>query len=106
MPKLFIVTYETWDDESLEVGEADDKGFACRNEYLRDAIQDLMASSPYTDTRSIETNHWSDNGTSNWITVYNGMDWQTGETTNKILHRSAGISNASWGRIVKLIKGE
>lgn len=102
----FSVTYETWDEDSLEIGETDDKGFACENERLRDAIQELMASSPHTDTRSIETNCWPDNGGSRWITVYNGMDWQTGETTNKSLHRPESITNASWGRVVKLIKGE
>lgn len=102
----FIVTYETWDEESLETGETDDRGFACENESLRDAISELMVSSPYTDTRSIETNCWPDNGTSRWITVYNGRDWQTGETTNKSLHRPEGITAASWCRIVKLIKGE
>lgn len=37
--KRFSITYETWDDESLEVSEADDIGFACRNEYLREAIR-------------------------------------------------------------------
>ena len=100
--QLFDVTYETWDDESLESG---DKGFISRNERLRDAVSELMQSSPFTDTREIATNCWPDNGTSTWITVYNGTDWETGETTNKSLHRPDGISNASWRRIVKLIKG-
>lgn len=103
--KQFSITYETWDDESIEAGETDDKGYACENESLRDAIRELMESSPTTDTQSIETNQWPDNGTSTWVSVYNGLDWNSGETTNKSLHRSAGITNASWSRIVKLIKG-
>ncbi len=101
--KQFTVTYETWDDVSIEAGDTDDKGYAeCSS--LRDAIQELMASSPTTDTWSIETNQWPDNGTSTCVTVYGGLDWNSGETTNKSLHRSAGITNASWSRIVKLIK--
>lgn len=105
MVKQFNVTYETWDDESIEAGETDDRGYACENETLRDAIRELMASSATADIQSIETNRWPDNGASTYVTVCNGLDWDSGETTNKSLHRPTGITNASWSRIVRLIKG-
>lgn len=36
----FAVTFERWDDESLDIGETDDTGYVAQNVSLRDAIRD------------------------------------------------------------------
>lgn len=37
------------------------------------------------------------------VTVYNGMEFRTGEFENRTLHRPKGVTNSSWERICRNI---
>lgn len=70
------ITYETWDEESLEAGETDDRGFEIESEEydFRDLIQ-LMRDGGYSE----------DSG--NWFSTPDPeRDFQTGEETFRSLH--------------------
>lgn len=82
------ITYETWDEESLEIGETDDKGW-----YLEDdnyeTLQDVVDS-----VRNYNWVNWSSSnpGPRDWISSEAEVDMRSGERTtyNLFIERDDG----------------
>lgn len=103
MPK-FNVTYEIVTDESAEQGDCEERGFISENVSLRDALDDVSATrtSRCDGVISIEPS-CSDTGQARWITVDNGMEFETGAYESRSLHIPAHVTVASRRRIARLM---
>ena len=100
---MFSVTYEIVTQESSEEGEAEESGFVIENATLREAVSELF------DTRTsgcsgVESVEPSDSVVSyaRWITVYNGMEYETGAHESRSLHIPDHVTAASRRRIARL----
>jgi hypothetical protein len=102
----FNVYYAITDD-----GECEETGAVVIAECLRDAIKDLFR----TRTNEVGGIHGIEANcdplpVSGWLefspscTVYNGMEYRTGQYENRSLHPCGRITASSWRRIVRLIK--
>jgi len=82
MPVRINITFETWDEESIEVGETDTKGFLAEDEpyTLRELIDLLAYSEPSTDPLPDQPSTYI------WYTEYGEPDMITGDTTNHSFH--------------------
>lgn len=111
MPK-FTVSYAIISQESAEYGESEEQGTIDVNLTLRDAISDLLKTrtNEVGGIQSIEANchPLPVSGVLEFppsVTVYNGLEYRTGETENRTLSPQGKITAASWRRIARLIKG-
>ena len=95
--------YETWDHESIEAGDTDDRGFTYQdevytlrdlvNEMRRDAITEPSSSSPHAGM---------------WFTsVDPDEDYRTGERTYHSIHLTrvdgSAVDTRTMKRIIRLI---
>ena len=101
----FNVTYEIVTQESAEYGEADESGFVCEDVTLREAIEALgqTRTNRVDGIAGIEAND-SRIGTARWITVDNGMEYETGAHESRSLHMPDSLTSATRRRIYRLIK--
>lgn len=82
MPVNIDITYETWDEESIEAGETDDKGFLAEDTpYSFRELVDLLACSE-ASVNPIPRQP----STYIWYTEYGESDMFTGEVTNHSFH--------------------
>ena len=106
---VFNVSYEIVTQESAAIGDYDETGFAGELLPLREAIQTLFGTR--TNRVDCATDVSSDNGTARdldrnpaprWITVQNGMEFETGayESRSLIL---GDITESSRKRIARLV---
>lgn len=102
---LFNVTYEIISQDSAELGDAARRGFAGVELDLRSAIRELFeVETQETDCiQAIEPN-CSDLSAARCVTVYNGMQYHTGNFENRSLHFPEHITPSSAARIVRLIQ--
>lgn len=102
---LFNVTYEIVSQNSAEFGEAERRGYAGVELDLRSAIRELFeVETPETDCiQAIEPN-CSNLSSARWVTVYNGMQYETGKFENRSLHFPEHITPSSAARIVRLVQ--
>jgi hypothetical protein len=97
----FAVSLETWDEESLEAGETDQKEYI-QGLTLREAIAEI-------NNAGGNAGGPGDGGIQNsgrWFTFYsgcNGDSFQDGESTNASLFPPRNITNSSYKRIARLI---
>lgn len=98
----FIVTYEVITRESAECGEAEERGVICEGETLREAIRELNCTrtNRVDGVEAVEPSN--SHGRARWITVYNGMEFETGAHENRSLHISDSVSDSSARRIARL----
>ena len=79
----YRMTYETWDEESLEIGETDDKGWEVEDggkcEYLEDILRTVSADANWLEWSCSPANGHS------WIISEGYTDCHTGEITNHSL---------------------
>lgn len=103
MPK-FNVTFEVVTDESAEESDYDESGFISQNVGLRDALDDVSATrtSGCDGVLCIEPS-CSDIGQARWITVNNGMEYETGDYESRSLHIPDHVTAASRRRIARLM---
>ena len=101
----FSVTYEIVTQESAEYGEAEESGFIAEGISLREAV-DLVKSTSTISCGGITNIEASDSciGQSRWITVYNGMEFETGAHESRSLHIPDHITAASRRRIMRIIE--
>jgi len=94
----FSVTYEIVTPESAEHGEAEESGFVIEGATLRDAVE------AFRETR---TAHCDGvvcvERCDRWITVRNGMEFQTGAYESRSLHYPDNMTNSSIMRIERLL---
>ena len=85
---VYKMTYENWDEESLEIGETDDKGFECEGSEPYETLDDIL--------RCVESDaswlEWSDSNPSSrsWIT----SDGDTNSHTGDVKYKSLWIDRA------------
>ena len=99
----FAVTYEILAPDADDADDADERGYIAESETLRSALKDLF-STRTCHVAGVVAVEPSDNipQASRWLTVYNGMEYQTGARESRTLFRPAGVTSASWTRILKL----
>jgi hypothetical protein len=100
----FAVTYTIVTPESAEDGDVDESGFIGEDLSLRDAIEYLFETrtSGCGGVESIECNEYPIT-CPRWITVTNGVEFETGAQESRSLHFPKNISAASRIRLVKLL---
>lgn len=101
---LFSVTFEIVTPESAEQGDYDESGFICEGSRLRDAIDDVRS----TRTNQVDGVECIEMSASNiavadWISIRNGMEFETGAWESRSLHIPNNVTTASRRRIARLI---
>lgn len=106
MKNLFSVTYEIVTPESAHFGECEESGFISESVSLRDAVSDLFKTrtSLCGGIECIEAND-SRPECARWVTVCNGMEFETGAHESRSIHFPDNITDASRARLVRLIQG-
>ena len=87
----FSVTFERWDDEALECGETDDRGFVVENVTLRDAIAECGERASGANEWPIRAPRW-----------FNFDADMIGEES-RALHVPPSVTPASRRRIARLL---
>ena len=76
----YRMAYETWDEEALEAGETDDKGWDEEGSEVYDTLDDVI--------RAVDDNSWSHwssthpDGKRDWLVSDGDEDPRTGERTS------------------------
>ena len=104
MTHAWPVTFEIVTQESAEDGDAESRGYISQDETLRDAIESLFSTrtSRVSGVECIEPND-SRHEFARWVTVYNGMEFETGAHESRSLHFPDRITGASRARLVRYI---
>lgn len=104
MRTLFSVTYEIVTPESAEQGDADDLGWIVQGVSLRDAVDAVHATrtNRVDGVTSIECDSYPATWP-RWITVTNGMEFETGANESRSLHLPQHLTGATRRRIARLI---
>ena len=75
----YSITYETWDEDSIEVGETDDKGFEVQDEEIdMDGIIGVIEEFAFYQNNNSHGFSLS--------TMDGDIDYRTGETTYRTIH--------------------
>lgn len=100
----FSVTYEIVTQESAENGEAEEIGFELESGSLRDAI-DAVTVTRTNMVDGVECVELSDSdaASARWITVSNGMEFETGAHESRSLHFPDNLTAASKRRIARIL---
>jgi hypothetical protein len=100
---LFNVTYDIVTPESAEQGDYDECGFIAEGISLRDAIA-LVAETRTNRVSGVESIECdSSSGPPRWVTVFNGMEYETGACESRSLHIPPSVSPATACRIARLL---
>lgn len=101
---MFDVTYQIVTPESAEHGDVEERGFIIENVSLREAIDYLFQTrtSRCDGITAIEADEWPVTDP-RWITVYNGMEYETGDYESRSIHMPDNITPSSARRIAKLL---
>jgi len=104
--KKFAVTFERWNEEALEAGDTDDRGFVIEDVSLRDAIQ---LGLEYRDPSYAGACEASDSrhDHARWLSFHNWNDCtreqlETGIIEDRSLHIPDCVTPASRRRIAAL----
>ncbi len=99
----FGVSYEIVTPESSEHGDADERGWIIEATDLRGAIQlaHWTRTNRVDGVTAIETDS-SPCVRPRWITVQNGMEFETGANESRTLHIPDSVTTASARRIARL----
>lgn len=100
---LFDVSYEIITEASAEDGEAESCGFVGEGLSLRDALDMVQQTeSCHCSQSSIEASD-SRITEARWITVYNSMDYISGDYENRSLHMPDSLTPSSRRRVARLL---
>jgi hypothetical protein len=102
--RKFAVTYEVWSAEDSELGATDEKGFELEDGSLREAI-DAVTSTRTSAVDGVECIEPSCSviTEARWITITNGMEYETGARESRSLHIPDSVTGASRKRIARLL---
>lgn len=101
---MFNVTYEIVTPESAEQGDADKRGFVGYDLTLRDAIGEVrMTRTNAVDGVECIEASCSTICDARWITIVNGMEYETGAQESRSIHIPERVSGASRVRIARLV---
>lgn len=106
MVKGFNVTFERWDQEALEIGETDDRGFVIEGVSLGGAIRLGLEYSRPEWCGECEANEWPIRSP-RWLTFYKWNDgtheyYTTGIEEQRSLHIPESVTESSRKRICRL----
>ncbi len=76
----YKMTYETWDEEALEAGETDDKGWV-EEGSAEEGLDDLLNNSDIKDHNWVEWSDSNPDGKRSWLIAEEEEDTRTGERT-------------------------
>lgn len=101
---MFAVTYLIVTQESAEQGDVEEHGFIGENMTLRDAIGAVHATrtNRVAGVECIEPNE-SPMRDPRWITVTNGMEYETGAQESRSLHMPDHLTASTRCRIARLV---
>ena len=101
----FDVTYEIITPESAEDGAVAEHGFLAQDLGLREAVE-LVKSTRTSLCEGIKYIEASDSRIDHarWITVYNGMEYETGAEESRSLHFPKHVTAASRRRIMRIVE--
>ena len=101
---LFDVTYEIITQASAEHGEADAMGYICEAATLREALERVNETRTcrVDGVHAIEADEYPIVAPS-WVTVFNGMEYETGAHENRSLHFPKSLTPATRRRIARLL---
>ena len=101
---LFNVTYEIVTQESAEHGDFEEWGFIAEGVDLRRAVECVheTRTNRVDGVECIECDS-SPCDAPRWITVLNGMEYETGAQENRALHIPQGVTASSARRIARLV---
>jgi len=95
----FAVTFEIVTPESAEHRDADEIGYVCENETLREAAKHIGESAHEADSSP-----FSRMNPPRWLTHYKwNEDYATGAEESRTLHIPRGITPSSAMRIARLL---
>jgi hypothetical protein len=102
--ETFSVTYDIVTEESAANGDYDESGFIAENVSLRDAV----ALAHGTRTNAVDGGTYiecdeSPVRTPLCVTVYNGMEYETGAQESRSLHMPGNLTAATRRRIARLM---
>lgn len=101
---LFNVTYEIVTPESAEQGDVDERGYAAQDTDFRTAIRMVQETrtNRVSGVECVEPS-CSDIGSARWVTVQNGMEYETGAQESRSLHFPDQLTPATRKRICRLL---
>jgi hypothetical protein len=104
MPVLFNVTYEIVAQDSVRYGYVSERGWIAQHVRLREAVESVFETrtSKLFGVQGVEANEWPVI-CPRWITVQNGMEYETGAQECRSLHIQDSVTPASRRRIAKLM---
>jgi len=76
----YKMTYETWDEEALEAGETDDKGWVEQGS-AEEGLDDLLNNSDIKGHNWVEWSDSNPDGKRSWLIAEDEEDMRTGERT-------------------------
>ena len=99
----FSVTYEIVTEESAAEGDAAERGYEVEDGTLREAVRALFGTRTnlVDGIESISTDSWPCRDP-RWITVTNGMEFETGDNESRSLHLPRELTRATRRRIARL----
>lgn len=77
----YKMTYETWDEESIEIGETDDRGWVTRRSERFDTLDDLLNDSDIRHKGWLEWSSSHPNPAHDWLISSDDENYSTGERT-------------------------
>lgn len=100
----FDVSYAITTEESAACGDFAESGYIEQGLKLRDAILAVRATRT-NEVEGIEAVECDSMPCDEprWITVYNGMEYRTGDTEQRTLHLPRSITRASARRVARIM---
>jgi len=77
----FKMTYETWDEEAIEAGDTDDRGWLIRKSEKFDTLEELLDDSDVSYKSWIEWSSSHPNPAHDWLISEDEQDYSSGERT-------------------------
>ena len=101
---LFNVTYEIVTPKSAEHGDAEEIGFICEKVRLAQAIEEVQRTriSRGGGVECIEPSEVP-GPDFRWITIFNGMEYETGAYESRSIHIPEQVTLSSRVRIARLL---
>lgn len=102
---LFNVTYEIVTPDSAEHGDAVERGFIAQGVTFREAVKLVLETrrSRVAGVECVEANTSDPYGAS-WITVYNGLEFETAAQESRSIHLPDSLTPSTRRRIADILQ--
>ena len=104
---MFTVTYEIITPESAELGGADESGIISDSVSLHRALHDVFETrTAHCEGITHIDPSDSDIGQARWITIVNGMEYQTGAYESRSIHLPDNMTASSRKRLLRYMNND